>query len=43
MEAPHPRIESAGGIVLVALQSITEKALPAVGGKEEESVVYFLL
>jgi len=35
-----PWIESAGGI-LVALQSIAEKALPAVGGKKE-SVVHFL-
>ncbi|KYN32517.1 hypothetical protein ALC56_13375 [Trachymyrmex septentrionalis] len=34
-----PWIASAGGI-LVALQSIAEKALPAVGGKKEESVVH---
>ncbi|TGZ51808.1 hypothetical protein DBV15_08603 [Temnothorax longispinosus] len=37
-----PWIESAGGI-LVTLQSIAEKALPAVGGKKEESVLHFLL
>ncbi|EGI61936.1 hypothetical protein G5I_09839 [Acromyrmex echinatior] len=35
-----PWIASAGGI-LVALQSIAEKALPAVGGKKEESVIHF--